>query len=122
MGQYNNPDFLFSFDLPAVPTMVPASGRAKLWEMEEDNAYLNYLYPQVTRQIREFTEEACDKLEYEGSLMFDVYPDKTSLRLMAGEILTDFRKNIRMHTKQRHQTQMPLTMITMLSEITCFAI
>lgn len=92
MGQYNNPDFLFSFDLPAVPTMVPASGRAKLWEMEEDNAYLNYLYPQVTRQIREFTEEACDKLEYEGSLMFDVYPDKTSLRLMAGEILTDFRK------------------------------
>lgn len=92
MGQYNNPDFLFSFDLPAVPTMAPASGRAKLWEMEEDNAYLNYLYPQVTRQIREFTEEACDKLEYEGSLMFDVYPDKTSLRLMAGEILADFRK------------------------------
>lgn len=92
MGQYNNPDFLFSFDLPSVPMMAPASGRAKLWEMEEDNAYLNYLYPQVTRQIREFTEETCDKLEYEGSLMFDVYPDKTTLRLMAGEILADFRK------------------------------
>lgn len=92
MGQYNNPDFLFTFDVPATPSIPPVSGRAKLWEMEEDNAYLNYLYPQVTRQIREFTEEACDKLEYEGSLMFDDYPDKTTLRLMAGEILLDFRK------------------------------
>lgn len=92
MGQYNNPDFLFSFDVPAVPSMAPVSGRARLWEMEEDNAYLNYLYPQVTRQIREFTEEACDKLEYEGSLMFDDYPDKTSLRLLAGEILLKFKE------------------------------
>lgn len=92
MGQYNNPDFLFTFDGPAVPSMMPASGRARLWELEEDNAYLNYLYPQITKQIREFTEEACDKLEYEGSLMFDVYPDKASLRIMAGEIQGDFLK------------------------------
>ncbi len=92
MGQYNNPDFLFSFDGPAVPSMMPASGRARLWELEEDNAYLNYLYPKITKQIREFTEETCDKLEYEGSLMFDVYPDKASLRIMAGEIQRDFLK------------------------------
>lgn len=92
MGQYNNPDFLFTFDTPAVPSMMPASGRAKLWEMEEDNAYLNYLYPQITRQIRNFVEEACDKLEYDGSLMFDAYPDKTSLQIMAGQIMNDFMK------------------------------
>jgi hypothetical protein len=90
MGQYNNPDFLFTYDAVAVPSMMPASGRAKLWEMEEDNAYLNYLYPKITKQIREFVEDACDKLEYEGSLMFDAYPDKTSLRRLAAGIEKEF--------------------------------
>lgn len=92
MGQYYNPDFLFTFDAPAVPSMAPASGRAKLWEMEEDNAYLNYLYPQISRQIREFVSDACDKLEYEGSIMFDTYPDKTTLQIMAEETMRDFKK------------------------------
>lgn len=92
MGQYNNPDFLFTYDAVTTPSMMPASGRAKLWEMEEDNAYLNYLYPKITKQIYEFVEELCDQLEYEGSLMFDAYPDKTSLRHFAEKIEKDYLK------------------------------
>lgn len=92
MSYYHNPDFLFTFESPAVPSMMPLSGRAKLMELEEDNAYLQYLYPQTTRQILALIEEACDRLEYAGSFMFDQYPDKTTLRLMAGQIFHDFLK------------------------------
>lgn len=75
-----------------LPTYPPASGTVKLWEMETDNTYLKYLYPKITRQISEFVEEECDKMEYEGSLMFDLFPDKTALRIMAAGITEEFKK------------------------------
>ncbi len=92
MEHNENPDFLFFFDHPAVPTLPPALGSAKLWELEEDNAYLKYLYPRITKQICGFVEEECDKMEYEGSLMFDVFPDKTALQIMAAGIMKDFKE------------------------------
>lgn len=75
-----------------LPTYPPASGTVKLWEMETDNTYLKYLYPKITRQISEFVEEECDKMEYEGSLMFDLFPDKTALRIMSAGITEEFKK------------------------------
>ena len=66
----------FDNQTPYVPTYPPALGSQKLMELEADNSYLKYLYPKITRQISEFVEEECDKMEYEGSLMFDVFPDK----------------------------------------------
>lgn len=92
MDKFDKPDSLFYFDHPAVPSLPPALGSAKLWEMEDDNSYLKYLYPQITRQISEFVEEECDRLEYDGSIMFDTYPDRTALRIMAADIMQKFRK------------------------------
>lgn len=92
MGHYDNPDTLFFFDHPAVPTLPPALGSAKLWELEQDNTYLKYLYPQITQEISNFVEEECDKMEYEGSLMFDEFPDKTALQILAAGIMKNFRK------------------------------
>jgi len=92
MNYYDNPDFLFSFEQAAMPTLAPAPGSTKLWEMEEDNSYLKYLYPQITKQISEFVEEQCDQMEYEGSPMFDAFPDKTALRITASGIEQEFRK------------------------------
>ncbi len=92
MDKFDNSDFLFYFDHPAVPGLPPALGSAKLWEMEDDNSYLKYLYPQITRQISEFVEEECDKLEYDGSIMFDTYPDRTALQVMAAGISRKFKE------------------------------
>lgn len=92
MNQYDNPDFLFHFEKTAVPSMEPLRGAKKLWEMEEDNSYLKYLYPGITKQLMEFVEDTCDKMEYEGSLMFDLYPDKTSLQILAAGIEKEFQK------------------------------
>ena len=77
---------------PVTPTLTPISGVDKLWELETDNNYLKYLYPKITRQISEFVENECDKMEYEGSLMFDLFPDKVALQMMASGIASDFQK------------------------------
>lgn len=75
-----------------LPPLPPISSVMKSWEMEEDNDYLKYLYPKVSKDISEFVEEECDKMEFEGSMMFDAYPDKTSLQILARQIFRLFRK------------------------------
>ena len=44
------------------------------------------LYPKEVRTIQAMVEEECDKMEYEGSLMFDEYPDKLMLRQIVNRI------------------------------------
>lgn len=92
MHYYDKNEDLFRANPGATPTLSPISGVDKLWEMETDNSYLKYLYPKITRQISEFVENECDKMEYEGSLMFDLFPDKTSLQIMAASIANAFKK------------------------------
>ncbi len=74
-----------------LPPYPVASTRARQWELEADKSYLRYLYPRITRQICDFVEEECDKMEYEGSLMYDAFPDKTALQIMAAGITKDFK-------------------------------
>lgn len=49
-------------------------------EYERDMDRLKGFYPREVRQIQDLVEEECDKMEYEGSLMFDEYPDRMMLR------------------------------------------
>ena len=46
---------------------------------EQDMEYLRQLYPYAWRLLEDEIEEECDKLEYEGSFMFDEYPDRVTL-------------------------------------------
>lgn len=45
-------------------------------ECEKDMERMKELYPKEVTGILEAVEEECDKMEYEGSLMFDEYPDR----------------------------------------------
>ena len=51
-------------------------------EYEKDMQKLKDLYPKEVKSIQALVEEECDKMEYEGSVMFDEYPD----RVMMGKI------------------------------------
>ncbi len=51
-------------------------------ENERDMERLKEMYPQVAKEILKRVEEECDKMEYEGSLMFDERPDQ----IMTGQI------------------------------------
>ncbi|MGN0367728.1 MAG: hypothetical protein ACI4EK_03015 [Wujia sp.] len=55
-------------------------------ELEEDREYLRTMYPMRAKMILVMVEEACDKLEYEGSPMFMLYPDRVEMMRIAQEI------------------------------------
>lgn len=48
-------------------------------EYEKDMERMKELYPREVKRLLELIEEECDKMEYEGSLMFDEYPDRFML-------------------------------------------
>ena len=48
-------------------------------EYARDLEKLKGMYPKEVRSIQEMGEDECDKMEYEGSLMFDEYPDKVMI-------------------------------------------
>lgn len=55
-------------------------------EYERDMDRMKSLYPREVRTIQGMVEEECDKMEYEGSLMFDEYPDRLMLRQVCDRI------------------------------------
>lgn len=55
-------------------------------ENERDMERIKEMYPDVAKNIAQHVEEECDKMEYEGSIMFDEVPDKIMMRRIAGMI------------------------------------
>lgn len=55
-------------------------------EYEKDMDRMRELYPREVKRILELVEEECDKMEYEGSLMFDEYPDRFMLEQITDRI------------------------------------
>lgn len=51
-----------------------------------DTEYMRSIYPEVAKILLPYVEEECDRLEYDGSLIYDAYPDKLMLRLMCTRI------------------------------------
>lgn len=55
-------------------------------ETERDLQYLQQMYPADAKRMQKKVEEECDKLEYEGSMMYDEYPDRVSMLLICDRI------------------------------------
>lgn len=55
-------------------------------EYERDMERLKSMYPQEVHTVQSLVEEECDKMEYEGSLMFDEMPDRLMLRQISDRI------------------------------------
>ena len=55
-------------------------------EYERDMERMKELYPEDVKRIQQLVEEECDKLEYEGSMMFDEYPDRVMLKVICDRI------------------------------------
>jgi hypothetical protein len=55
-------------------------------EYEKDIDRMKELYPKSVRHVVELVEDACNKLAYEGSMMYDEYPDRLMLELAAQRI------------------------------------
>ena len=65
------------------------------WEDEKarDQRRFRELYPALARRIQKLVEKACDMQEYEGSFMFDEYPDQLMLRRLSRRIYDQLDKS-----------------------------
>ena len=64
--------------------MSPRQETAILRDLE----YLQHLYPNDVKRYRRRVAEILDKTDYEGSMIYDEYPDKYSLQRLAGAIFS----------------------------------
>lgn len=58
----------------------------ELVENQEEQEDLKYLYPLETAPIQKMVSEVCDQMEYDGSIMYDRYPDKVTVERMTDSI------------------------------------
>ena len=73
---------------PQVPFYMSYPQNIYMTELEYDRDMerMKELYPEEAKQIQGLVEEECDKLEYEGSMMFDEYPDRVTLKIICDRI------------------------------------
>ena len=87
---YNQEQFFrMQMDVPKMPFyMSYPMQNLYLTEMEyeKDMERMKELYPKEVKTILFYVEDECDKMEYEGSLMFDEYPDRLMLEQVAERI------------------------------------
>ena len=55
-------------------------------EYEKDCRRLQEMYPRDVRNIQKLVDRECDRMEYEGSMMFDRYPDRLMMELICRRI------------------------------------
>ncbi|HIY19445.1 MAG TPA: hypothetical protein IAA44_08600 [Candidatus Blautia avistercoris] len=53
---------------------------------EKEYQMMKTYYPEITRRIQNHVEEECDRLDYEGSMLYDEYPDKYTLYHLCSKI------------------------------------
>lgn len=78
------------------PSVIPLdfSHPADELQAERDFRILQSMYPNLAKELLPFIEEECDRMEYEGSAMFDEYPDFTTVYALQKKIAEAARKHM----------------------------
>lgn len=84
-GDYNN---LYRFYQPVWQPYPWEQDR----ENELDMEYLKELYPGQVKRLLPYVEEECERMAYEGSGIYDEYPDQLLLRQMCGNIYRNYKR------------------------------
>lgn len=54
--------------------------------LSRDFEYFKSLYPSGVKRLQQFVEEVCDEMEYEGSPIYDEYPDRLMMEQLVQKI------------------------------------
>ena len=57
-----------------------------------DFEYMKSMYPMAVKKILPYVEEECDRMAYEGSVIYDEYPYQLQIRLMCSRIYDKVKK------------------------------
>lgn len=72
---------------------------------DRDLENMKSMYPEMAKHILSVVEEECDKLEYDGSIMFDEFPDRVSLKRMCLGIYERVKKEMGTEGMEPAQTK-----------------
>ena len=73
--------------------MFPLYGYDNCEELDKDASYMKQLYPATARIIQKEVDNECDQLEYDGSVMFDEYPDRILIDKIVDRIYEKIKDN-----------------------------
>ena len=59
---------------------------------EREFALMKSYFPETARKIQEKVEEECELLDYEGSRIYDEYPDRLMMRVLGNGIFHRMQK------------------------------
>ena len=76
-------------------------------EYEKDCKRLQEMYPRDARKSQSMVDEECDRMEYEGSMMFDRYPDRLMMEMICRRIYRglrpeDVEEDGRLHVDEKY--------------------
>ena len=74
--------------LPFYMTYADSSLYSRERIQEQEFALMKSYYPETARKIQEKVEEECQLMDYEGSRLYDEYPDKFMLHQLCRQIRT----------------------------------
>lgn len=58
-----------------------------------DFEYMKSMYPDAAKKLLPYVEDECDRMEFEGSMIFDEYPDRLQLGLMGRRVMNRAEKD-----------------------------
>lgn len=73
-----------------------------------DIEYMKTMYPDEVKRILPFVEDECDRMEYDGSMMYDEYPDMLSVQRMCSRVCDRIREIgiLNMEIEEQPDTEM----------------
>ncbi len=60
---------------------------------ESDRNYMKSLYPETSKRIQKLVDDECDKMEYDGSMMYEEYPSKETIEKIVDKIYMIMEKD-----------------------------
>ena len=112
-------DFISKYPLPFYLAYGDGEAEKSFWttstgkeEALLDYEYLQKVHPSCLRRYREKVKEVLDQLDYEGSMIYDEYPDRFGIRNLAKTIGALF-------DKETEQDRQPLNTEDLIQVLLC---
>ena len=58
-----------------------------------DLDYMKSMYPDLAKKVLPYVEEECERMMYDGSMIYDEYPDQLQIRLMCNRVCDKVKKS-----------------------------
>ncbi len=105
--------------LPFYMTYPEYTGAADPEKLKKDMEYFQHTYPAAVRRYQRRVAEVMDKLDYEGSMIYDEYPDRCSLQRLASTIKDILKQEAAAQNQEEMSEESERWLENMLQVLVC---